>query len=168
MSITIEPQQDHEACVFFNQRVLPFNREQVWDAWTNPQRLERWWGPWGFSNAFAEFDLRPGGYWRFVMRGPDGREYPNESRFAEIIAGERIVFDHLSGHVFRVTASFEDHEHGTLLSFRMEFVDAKDWQRCSAFVPEKNEENLDKLEAELARGADREAEESMAALDAGE
>ena len=35
-------------------------REQVFDAWTNPKRLSRWWGPQGFTNTFHEFDLRPG------------------------------------------------------------------------------------------------------------
>ncbi|MCC7479153.1 SRPBCC family protein [bacterium] len=151
MSIKIEPRQQADDCVILNQRLLAYSRELVWDAWTRPERLARWWGPKGFSNSFHEFDLRPGGYWRFTMHGPDGSEYPSESRFVELVEPERIVFDHLSGHVFRVTASLAGHQSGTLLSFQMRFADPEDFERCRAFVPQKNEENFDKLEAELAR-----------------
>ncbi len=150
MSTRIPPIQDAAARVFCNRRIVPFNREQVWEAWTDPSRLALWFGPTGFSSTFHEFDPRAGGIWRFTMHGPDGQDYPNENRFAEFIRPERIVYDHLSLHAFRVTASFDEHEDGTLLGFSMEFADQADWDRCSAFVPDKNEENFDRLEALLS------------------
>ena len=55
-------------------RVFDFPRELVFNAWTDPEHLVHWWGPKGFTNTFHEFDLRPGGIWRFVMHGPDGRD----------------------------------------------------------------------------------------------
>ncbi len=154
MGTRINAIQDSATRTFFNQRIVPFSREQVWEAWVNPERLSRWFGPAGFSSSFHEFDPQPGGMWRFTMHGPDGSNYPNENRFAELSRPERIVYDHLSAHSFRVTASFDEHEDGTLLGFRMEFADQADWERCLAFVPEKNEENLDRLEAELADAHD--------------
>jgi uncharacterized protein YndB with AHSA1/START domain len=48
-------------------RVLNARRELVFSAFSDRQRLARWWGPRGFTNTFHEFDLRPGGAWRFVM-----------------------------------------------------------------------------------------------------
>jgi len=53
-------------------------RELLFQAWTNPDLLARWWGPKGFTNTFHEFDMKPGGTWRFVMHGPDGVDYPND------------------------------------------------------------------------------------------
>jgi uncharacterized protein YndB with AHSA1/START domain len=75
-------------------RVIPFARDAVFRALSDPQRLARWWGPAGFRNTFERFDFRPGGEWRFVMHGPDGKEYPNHSVFETIAAPERVVFRH--------------------------------------------------------------------------
>lgn len=66
-------------------RVLEAPRERVFRAFSDPAHLERWWGPKGFTNTFHEFDLRPGGNWRFVMHGPDGADFPNESVFVEVV-----------------------------------------------------------------------------------
>ena len=58
-------------------RVIDAPRERVFKAWTDPEHLAQWWGPKGFTNTFQEFDMRPGGAWRFVMPGPDGVDYKN-------------------------------------------------------------------------------------------
>jgi len=73
-------------------RVIAAPRDLVFKAFSDPENLARWWGPKGFTNTFHEFDLRPGGAWRFVMHGPDGVDYPNESVFVEVVKPERIVF----------------------------------------------------------------------------
>ena len=52
---------------FENSRVFDAPRERVFRAWTDPEHLKQWWGPKGFTNTFHEFDMRPGGHWRFVM-----------------------------------------------------------------------------------------------------
>ena len=69
-------------------------RELVWEAMTNPKHVVNWWGPRGFSTTIEEMDVRPGGVWKQVMRGPDGTNYPNKSIFKEIVKPERIVFSH--------------------------------------------------------------------------
>ena len=61
----------------------------------------------------AHFDFRPGGVWRFVMHGPDGRDYQNRITFEEIVTPERIVYRHDGGDdvepvQFTQTVTFED------------------------------------------------------------
>ncbi len=132
-------------------RVLAWPREHVFRAWTEPEHLARWWGPKGFTNTFQEFDPRPGGRWQFVMHGPNGADYPNQSVFVEIVKPERIVFDHLSGPAFQVTATFAEEAGKTRLTFRMLFETAAECDKVKGFAVGANEENLDRLEAELAR-----------------
>lgn len=38
-------------------------------------------------------DVRPGGVWRYSMRGPDGRDYPFDGAYVEVVEPERLVFD---------------------------------------------------------------------------
>lgn len=73
------------------RRVLDAPRNLVWEAWTDPGQLARWWGPKGFTTKVFEFDLTPGGRSRYAMVGPDGTEYPGQGVFREIVPGERIV-----------------------------------------------------------------------------
>lgn len=134
-----------------SSRLFNAPREVVFKAWTDPVHLAQWWGPKGFTNTFYEFDLKPGGVWRFDMHGPDGAKYPNESVFVEIIKPERIVFRHISGHQFLVTATFEDLGGKTQLIWRMLFETVAEYDKVKSYAVEKNEENLDRLELELAK-----------------
>lgn len=139
-------------CEVVNVRTFEHRRELIFEAWTNPDRLKNWWGPNGFTNTFHEFDLRPGGKWSFTMHGPDGTNYPNESVFVQIEAPELIIFDHLSQPQFQIVATFDElQETRTRLTFRMIFKLAEQCNALRAFVQEKNEENFDRLEAELQR-----------------
>jgi len=132
-------------------RALAWPRERVFRAWTESEHLARWWGPRGFTNTFQEFDPKPGGRWQFVMHGPNGADYPNQSVFVEIVKPERIVFDHLSAPAFRVTATFAEEAAKTRLTFRMLFETAAECDKVKGFAVGANEENFDRLEAELAR-----------------
>jgi len=152
-NLRIDPDTDTADREILSTPVVDAPRERVFNAWTDPVRLARWWGPKGFTNTFHEFDLRPGGHWRFVMHGPDGTDHQNESVFVEIVEPERIVFDHVSQHRFRVIATFEDLEGKTKVIFRMRHETAEDCQRVKEFVVPANEQNFDRLEAELANMA---------------
>ena len=134
-----------------NSRVFNAPRELVFKAWTDPSHLSRWWGPKGFTSTFEEFDVRPGGHWRFVMHGPDGVDYKNHSVFVDVVRPERIVFDHISGPRFHVTATFTEQAGKTTLTFRMRFETAAECERVKVFAVGANEQNFDRLEAELAR-----------------
>lgn len=136
-----------------SSRLLDVPRERVFDAFSDPQHLARWWGPKGFSNSFHEFDLRPGGAWRFVMHGPDGANYPNHSVFVEVSRPERIVLRHVSGPQFELTISLSEEADRTRLGWRMRFESAAECERVKKFAVEANEQNFDRLEAQLARMA---------------
>jgi uncharacterized protein YndB with AHSA1/START domain len=105
-------------------RTFDAPRDLVFDAWTKPEHLPRWWGPRGFTNAVRAIDIRPGGKWTFVMLGPDGTEYPNEIVFVEIVRPERVVLDHVSGPLFRMTATFSEWMGKTTVAVRMRFASA--------------------------------------------
>lgn len=64
----------------------------VYKVWTDPYHLAQWWGPHCFTNPVCEVDLRPGGVIRIHMKGPDGRLYPSNGTFKEIVENERLVF----------------------------------------------------------------------------
>jgi len=73
-------------------RIFDAPREVVFQAWTDPKKLQRWWGPKGFTNPVCEVDVRPGGAIRIHMRAPDGTVYPMVGVFHEIVVPERLVF----------------------------------------------------------------------------
>jgi uncharacterized protein YndB with AHSA1/START domain len=144
-----EPVSDRELST---SRLLDAPREPVFNAFADPVRLARWWGPEGFTNTFHEFTLLPGGKWRFVMHGPDGTNYPNESVFIEILRGERIVFNHVSLPRFQMTITFEEYGGKTRVGWHQLFATPEECRRVAKFAVEANEQNLDRLEQEVARG----------------
>ncbi|MFC5403226.1 SRPBCC family protein [Cohnella soli] len=126
-------------------------QELVFRAWTSPDLLAQWWGPKGFTNTFLECDMRPGGEWRFTMHGPDGTDYPNRCAFVEIVPSERVVIDHLLGHEFRVTATFESLDGGRCkVIFRQRFKEKEEFEKVKIYCIEGNEQNLDRLGQLLA------------------
>ncbi|MEA3208698.1 MAG: hypothetical protein QOE70_1755 [Chthoniobacter sp.] len=137
-----------------NTRLLSAPRVLVFQAFSNPSHLARWWGPKGFTNTFGEFDLRPDGHWRFVMHGPDGTDYPNHSVFVEVVPPERVVFRHLDPmHTFQMSILFGERGGKTELTWRMLFDTVAKCDEVRAFVAEANEQNFDRLETELAEMA---------------
>jgi uncharacterized protein YndB with AHSA1/START domain len=72
-------------------RVFDAPRALVFDAYTNPEHLPHWFGPRGWTLPVCEIDLRPGGPWRFVLRGPDGTEMGMRGVYQEIAPPERLV-----------------------------------------------------------------------------
>jgi uncharacterized protein YndB with AHSA1/START domain len=75
-------------------RVFEAPRALVWRAWTDPERLAKWWGPDGFSITTHGMQFKVGGFWKLTMHGPDGRDYKNEIVYLEIKEPERIVYKH--------------------------------------------------------------------------
>jgi uncharacterized protein YndB with AHSA1/START domain len=68
-------------------------RSLVYKVWTDPKHVAQWWGPHGFTTKIREMDVRPGGAWRYAMRGPDGNDYPFDGVYVEVVEPERLVFD---------------------------------------------------------------------------
>lgn len=134
------------------QRLLKFPRPLVFKAWSDPAHLKNWWGPEGFTNTFEEFDFRPGGRWKFVMHGPDKGNYHNEVEFIEISGPDFIYWKRHSKPLFRIAVKFEARDiNETYLTFRMIFDTEEECDKLKKYVVDKNEENFDRLERELAR-----------------
>ena len=72
-------------------RVFDAPRSLVFQAWTEPERVMRWWGPKGFTTPVCKIDLRPGGVFRNCMRSPDGQDFWSQGVYREIEEPERIV-----------------------------------------------------------------------------
>jgi uncharacterized protein YndB with AHSA1/START domain len=137
---------------FVHSRLIDAPREQVFAAIADPARLARWWGPNGFTSSFDVFEFRPGGMWRFVLHGPDGADYPNENLFTDIVAPERVVLEHLSDtHHFLMTITLAADGARTRVGWRQVFDTAEEKQRIAGFVTPANEQNLDRLTAEVLR-----------------
>lgn len=132
-------------------RVFAQPRENVFAAFSDPARLAQWWGPKGFTNEFLQFDFRPGGAWRFTMRGPDGAAYEMDKRFTEIVRPERIVLRHFQQtHDFTLTMTFAVEAGGTAVTWVMDFDDPAEGERLRSFLGPANAENLARLAAHLA------------------
>jgi uncharacterized protein YndB with AHSA1/START domain len=109
-------------------------RELAFAAWTDPKHLAQWWGPNGFTTTTSRFEFRPGGVWRFVMHGPDGRDYQNRIVFDEIVPPERIVYRHDGGEdvepvQFSQTVIFENLGGRTRMTWRGVFPSAAERDR---------------------------------------
>ncbi|MEA2342429.1 MAG: hypothetical protein QOF63_598 [Thermoanaerobaculia bacterium] len=106
-------------------RVFDAPRDLVFDAWTDPEHVGQWWGPNGFTTTTHSMDVRPGGEWIFVMHGPDGTDYKNHIVYREVVRPERIVYDHVSGPLFRATVIFEAEGQKTRIRMKMLFETAE-------------------------------------------
>lgn len=97
-------------------------RELVFQAWTDPKHVDHWMGPRGFATTTREIDVKPGGAWRYTMRGPDGVDYDNLIEYLEIVKPERLRYKHGTGaepDQFRVTVTFEELGKKTRLTMQM-------------------------------------------------
>jgi uncharacterized protein YndB with AHSA1/START domain len=127
---------------------------ETFAAVSNPARVARWWGPEGFKNTIHAFEFRPGGKWLLTMHGPDGKDYPNESRFARIIPDHLVEIEHLSGHHFVLTIELQEQGSGTLVVWQQTFDTVDHFTRIAALVAVANEQNLERLAAEVLRSTD--------------
>jgi uncharacterized protein YndB with AHSA1/START domain len=114
-------------------RIFNAPREMVFNAWTDPKHLAHWYGPNGFTTTVQQMDVRPGGHWRLVMRGPDGRDYNNHLVFSEVTRPAKLVYSHQIdpdtepiGHTTTVT--FEEKAGKTLVTLHMVFPTAEQFE----------------------------------------
>jgi uncharacterized protein YndB with AHSA1/START domain len=81
--------------------------ERIYELWTTPELLERWWGPAGFTVPYCKVDLRVGGEYHYCVRSPEGANYWSKGNFLEICPGRKIVatdsFSDANGNI--ITAS---------------------------------------------------------------
>jgi len=66
------------------ERTFDAPRELIWKAFTEPERIPRWWGPKGSTTTVAEMDVRPGGTWRYVSSAPDREDVVFYGEYTEV------------------------------------------------------------------------------------
>jgi uncharacterized protein YndB with AHSA1/START domain len=149
---TLEIIRTSPECEIVTSRIVKAPRHLVYKAWTDPNHLKLWWGPKGFTNTFTVFDFRVGGRWSFIMHGPDKGNFANECTFVAIKEPELLVWDRQSKPIFQVEVTFEKvSDNETKVTFKQKFKTAEECNKIKAFAPEKNEENMDRLEIELEK-----------------
>jgi uncharacterized protein YndB with AHSA1/START domain len=152
MNSTTETQDSSADCEIVTTRIFKFPRPLVFRAWTDPDHLKAWWGPKGFTNTFNTFDLKAGGRWSFIMHGPDKGNYKNECIFRVVRGPELLVWDRESKPIFQVEVIFQEiSANETKVIFKQKFQSAEECDKLRKYVPEKNEENMDRLEGELQK-----------------
>ena len=145
------------------ERTLKASPEQVFDAFTDPDQLTRWWWPNGFTCPAAEVDLRVGGSYRLAMEWPDA--IPTDAQFSHHMAGEyyeierphrlvmsgRAVNDE-KGELFAtlIEVTFEGRDDGTALTVRQSYFEPMPPAEAMGGAEQGWSEQLDKLERLLA------------------
>jgi uncharacterized protein YndB with AHSA1/START domain len=143
-------------------RVFDAPPRLVFEAYSKPEHVSRWWGPGDHTLFVCEMDFRPGGVWRFVLRGPDGRERPFKGVYREIAPPDRLVYtfiydvEGIRDHEAVETLTFEWRDGKTTLTNTVlhKTVEARDGH-LQAGMETGASETLDRL-AEVLRTMDRE------------
>lgn len=158
MATATSPSQtaDREIVV---SRVFDAPRDLVFQVWSSHEHLAQWYGPNGFTITTHEMTFEPGGVWRFIMHGPDGRDYPNRVVFKEIVEPERLVYAHdddeegVEAISFNTTVTFDEAGAGkTKLTMRSVFSSKQEKDRVEALAGavEGGFETVGRLAAYLA------------------
>jgi uncharacterized protein YndB with AHSA1/START domain len=94
------------------QRVFKAPRRLVFEAWTKPEHVRCWYGCGALTLAVCEIDLRIGGSYCYVLRGPDGVNHGIEGTYREIVAPARLVYTERY-----VTQAYESNEALVTVTF---------------------------------------------------
>jgi uncharacterized protein YndB with AHSA1/START domain len=98
------------------------NAQVLFDAWTRPEQLRRWWGCEGSSITHCAIDLRVGGAWSLVMRMADGSDHPFHGVYREILPPQRLVYTECyempqyGSPEWLTTVTFDEHQAETVLT----------------------------------------------------
>lgn len=133
-------------------RVFEVPRRLVFEAWTKPEHVKRWWGLKSHTLPVCEIDLRVGGKWRYVLRAPDGSNHGFSGEYREIRPHERLVYSEgyealPPGHDYLVTTTFAERSGKTTLTCKMLYKsqEDRDGHVASGMEPGMRE-TLDRLE----------------------
>ncbi|HEY0106236.1 MAG TPA: SRPBCC family protein [Rhizomicrobium sp.] len=138
-------------------RLLDAPRALVWQVWTDPAHIARWWGPTGFRITNHAMAVTPGGIWDFAMHGPDGRDYDNRITYHEVVPPARLVYSHGEPgdtEQFHVTVTFAEEGRGRtrlVMLARFPSLAARDHVVREVGAVEGGQQTLDRLADYLAR-----------------
>lgn len=137
MATTPDPVNQTTKLDLLLSRTLAASPAAVWKAWTTPDLLRIWWTPPPFTTPECEMDLRPGGLFRALMRGPDGTEHTHKGVFLDVVDQRRLAFTDALEADYRPTGggfmtaiiTFEAVAGGTRYTARVLHKDEADRER---------------------------------------
>jgi uncharacterized protein YndB with AHSA1/START domain len=132
-------------------------RELVFEAFTRPEHVVRWFGPRRMTNRVDKLNLRPGGEWRYVSSDVDGSEYGFRGQFKEIVPPERLVwtfeFEGAPGQVSVEELTLEERDGRTIVTSVARYASIEDRDAMIASGMEgglrESYQRMDELLAEL-------------------
>lgn len=138
------------------RRVFLAPKQLVFDCWTKPEHMAKWFFPKGFTVPHSQAEIREGGRYRSCLRAPDGTDHWVAGRYLELVPPDRIVFTHgwedeagRVAHETVVTITLKDLGQGqTQLTLRQAFFLTESSRDGHA---EGWTETLDNLAAYLSR-----------------
>ena len=74
------------------ERVVDVPPSLVWECWTTPKHIKKWFTPVPWKTVECEIDLRPGGTFYTVMESPEGQKFPNTGCYLEVEKNERLTW----------------------------------------------------------------------------
>lgn len=124
----------------------------VFDTWTNPNHLARWWGPNEFKTITHEMTVEVGGVWHYTMVAPDGSAYPSKAVYTIVDRPRRLSFSNTGGDpvhqhlTCEFTADFKESNGRTRLILRMKFKTQQALELARKFGAERGgHEALERL-----------------------
>ncbi|MFV8328269.1 SRPBCC family protein [Flavobacterium sp. ZS1P14] len=159
---TMTPESNKQKLVII--REFDTTRELLWEAWTNPEKFMKWWGPKNFTCPFCKMDFKVGGKYLYCMRSPEGRDFWGTGIFTEIVPMEQIVFTDSfadeKGNIvpatyygmegfpleLQITVTFEEHDDKTKMTLIHEGIPSG---KMIDLTNVSWNESFDKLEAIL-------------------
>ncbi|HEY7196432.1 MAG TPA: SRPBCC domain-containing protein [Gaiellaceae bacterium] len=87
-----EPEPESTELTLHLERVLPAPPAVVFEAFVEPEKLTRWWGPKGFTSPSIQLEPENGGTYRIAMQPPDGDLFHLSGEFREIVAPARLAY----------------------------------------------------------------------------
>jgi uncharacterized protein YndB with AHSA1/START domain len=119
------------------ERIVDLSPASIYEAWTTPEHLKKWFTPAPWTTVECEIDLRPGGIFRTVMHSPEGQEFSNVGTYLEIVPQRKLVWTDALLPGFRPKAdlfmtaiiSLEPHGQGTRYKATVLHKDQADRER---------------------------------------
>jgi uncharacterized protein YndB with AHSA1/START domain len=115
------------------ERLIPAPPERVFEYWTEPELVAKWFGPGDFDVPSSDLDLRPGGKWRTTIRSPEGKLRTVSGVYNTIDPPRQLVFtwawdddNGVRGHETQVTVTLEPTPGGTRLRLVQEDFQNRD------------------------------------------
>lgn len=75
------------------KRTIDAPVELVWEAWTVPEHIKKWWNPQGSDTQIEQHEFKIGGAWKYSMLMPNGHTFIAQGTYTEIVQHERICSD---------------------------------------------------------------------------